>query len=275
MSEEVQNASIIVPRSILIGLAFNFFVGLAMLLAELFCIPDPNGLISLSLQYPFVQVFLNSTGSVWGSALLLAIIIFCQIGLNICNVAAGSRVLWSFARDRGVPGWQYLNRVTAQDRLPVVAIVVTILFSVLLILISVGSSVAFNDVISLNVDSLFGSYLLSCSLLLWRRCTGGIADSSRHVHAITEVGDPENAVKVAWGPFHMKGYFGIIINSVACVYMCLILFFSVWPPAIPVSGASMNYAIVMFSGCAVVGAVYYLVSARRTYKGPLVEVLEH
>ena len=72
----------------------------------------------------------------------------------------------------------------------------------------------------------------------------------------------------------MRGYFGISVNAIACMYMVLILFFSVWPPATPVTGASMNYAIVMFSGCAVVGAVYYIVSARKTYKGPILEALE-
>ena len=223
MSEEVHNAAVTVPRSIMIGLAVNSIIGTAMLLAELFCIPDPVGLVDMGLSYPFVQVFLDSTNSVVGSALMITVIIVVQIGLNISNVAAASRILWAFSRDRGVPGWRYVSQVEGKSRLPLTAIIISTVVPLLLVLISIGSYVAFNDVISLTIDSLFSSYLLVCSLLLWRRCTGTIAPHSEH-----SVNAPGAAGKLTWGPYHIRGAFGIFVNCVACVYMTIILFFSVW-----------------------------------------------
>lgn len=243
MSEEVHNAAVVVPRSMILSLAINSTIGGSMLLAQLFCIPDPVGLVSLGLQYPFIQVFLNSTGSVWGSALMVALNIFNQIGLNITNVATASRILWSFARDHGIPGWGYVVRVTKAGRLPIIAIVVTTVFAMLVVLISVGSSVAFNDVISLTVGSLYGSYLLVASLLLWRRCTGSIISASELHHNNLGPVSLGTEARLVWGPFHVPGLLGILVNIIACAYLSLILFFVLWPPATPVTAASMNYAV--------------------------------
>ena len=223
----------------------------------------------MGLSYPFVQIFLNSTNSVVGSALMTAVIIIVQIGLNISNVAAASRVLWAFSRDKGVPGWRYVSQIQGKSRLPLVAVTISTVVPLLLVLISVGSYVAFNDIISLTIDSLFSSYLLVCSLLLWRRCTGTITP-----HHGGAVNAPGAAGKLVWGPYHVRGIFGIIVNSIACVYITIVLFFSTWPPITPTTAASMNYAVVMFSGVAAISAFYYLVWARKTYKGPIVETFE-
>ncbi|EHK98336.1 hypothetical protein M7I_5807 [Glarea lozoyensis 74030] len=38
---------------------------------------------------------------------MVVIVIITGIGLGIAAVAAGSRMLWAFARDKGVPGWRH------------------------------------------------------------------------------------------------------------------------------------------------------------------------
>lgn len=273
MSEEVHNAAVTVPRSMMISLVFNGTVGFAMLVAELFCIPDPVGLLGLGLQYPFVQIFFDATGSTVGSALMVSIIIFNQIALNTTNVAAASRVLWSFSRDQGIPGWQHVSKLAKRSSLPVNAILVTATFTLLVTLINIGSAVAFNDVISLTIDSLFASYLLACSLLLWRRCQGTIVPYSQAPYHDPGVNAPGADGRLTWGPFHMKGYFGILVNALACAYMVIIIFFSFWPPGTPTTGATMNYALVMFSSVAIIATAYYLIWARKTFKGPIVETV--
>ena len=82
---------------------------------------------------------------------------------------------------------------------------------------------------------------------------------------------PVNEAKMVWGPFHVGGYMGILVNALACAYLVLILFFVIWPPATPATAPTMNYAIVMFSGVALLATVYYMVWARKTYEGPVVE----
>ena len=283
MSEEVRHASITVPRSILISLFINGSIGFAMLIAELFCLQDPESLLAMGLQYPFIQIFLQSTRSTVGTALLVAINIFNQIGLNIGNVAAASRMLWSFSRDRGVPGWRYLNQVGRQSTIPLAAILATTIFSVLVGVVSIGSPIAFNGIISLSIDGLYASYLVTCSLLLWRRCTGTIKVAP-DFPLDYDCSDPlprgtcpiMNALgsegRLIWGPFRMPSHLGIVVNAFACLYMIVILFFSVWPPVTPTTDVSMNYSVVMFSAVAILSTVYYILWARKTYTGPVVEI---
>lgn len=111
MSEEVKNAAIVVPRSIVYGLIMNGAIGLGAVIALLFCIGDPNVILKTSFTYPFIEIFKQTTKSVGGTAVMVALILLVGLSLDIGIMAAASRMLWSFARDRGVPGWRFISKV--------------------------------------------------------------------------------------------------------------------------------------------------------------------
>lgn len=112
MSEEIQGASVNVPRAIIGSIAINGTLGFGMLLAVLFTLGDVNAVLGTNYIYPFIQIFLQSNSSYGGTtamtAVVLALTFFSTIGL----VATSSRMTWSFARDRGLPGWRYLSKVS-------------------------------------------------------------------------------------------------------------------------------------------------------------------
>lgn len=112
MSEEIQNAAVVVPRTIIWGLTVNGMIGFAMYLAVLFCLGDPEAISKTDYIYPFIQVLQNATMSSTGTAIILAVILIVDAGLNIGVVAASSRMLWAFARDRGFPGWRLISKVS-------------------------------------------------------------------------------------------------------------------------------------------------------------------
>ena len=159
--------------------------------------------------------------------------------------------------------------------IPLQSILFTITVTLLLSLISVGSPVAFNDVVSLTISALYGSYLSACSLLLWRRCQGHI-----HVPKEDHLGKdfvqnlPGSAGRLTWGPWRVKEPFGTIINAIACAYLIIALIFSFFPPATPVTPDTMNYSILVFGTVVLGSVVYYVVIAHRTYDGPVIEVSE-
>lgn len=66
---------------------------------------------------------------------------------------------------------------------------------------------------------------------------------------------------------------GIITNTLACMYLILIAFFTFWPPFAEVTAQTMNYGSVVFVGASIVSGVYYFGRAHRVYKGPVVEVV--
>ena len=56
------------------------------------------------------------------------------------------------------------------------------------------------------------------------------------------------------------------------MYMVVILFFSFWPPATPVTAATMNFSSLVTGAVVVFGVVYYAVWGRKVYTGPVIEI---
>lgn len=137
-------------------------------------------------------------------------------------------------------------------------------------LISLGSPLAFNDLLSLTISALYGSYLLACLGLLWRRVSGDI-QPFRETHTDL-VNIPCSGEKLAWGPWHIPGLLGTAINAFACVYLIVIFFFSFWPTATPVTPSTMNYSVLLFGAVAMLSTVYYLLRGRKSFQGPAVEI---
>lgn len=170
------------------------------------------------------------------------------------------------------------KQVEPHTSIPVVSVILTTTIACLLSLIIIGSSIAFNQVISLTIDGLYGSYFMCCSLLLYRRLTGAIlplnTEIPSSVAAInTPSPDPSAPTNLVWGPFHLPGLFGIIVNGFACIYMLVIIFFSFWPPMTPTTAKNMNYTVLVTGAVAGFSVTYYLLWARKIYSGPVIEIV--
>ena len=267
MSEEIQGAAIVVPRSIMMSIVLNGSMGFGMALALLFCLGDIEAALETPTGYPFIEIFYQGVQSITGASLMTAIVLTLAICSTVGTMASASRQLWSFSRDRAVPGWRYIQRVNSKTAVPITSVVVTTVISCLMALIILGSSVVFNDIVSLSVVGLFGSYFIAASLLLYRRCRGDIGiyqPDANDLHNIP--GAP-----LAWGPWRIPGALGIANNFFTVSYLLVIWFFSFWPPATPVEPSTMNYGCVMMGGAMILSIVYYFVRARNVYTGPVVE----
>jgi choline transport protein len=101
----------------------------------------------------------------------------------------------------------------------------------------------------------------------------GHHDSERDSATSALANDNNNVVnaRLVWGPFRLPGLLGIINNLYACCYMVFVIFWSVWPPATPVTAATMNYSVVVTGGVMLLSAVWYFVRAKNVYKGPLID----
>jgi choline transport protein len=109
MSEEVKHASRNVPRAMVISVIVNGFLALGMLLAVLFCKVDIDK--ALESQYPFVPIFATALNSNVGATALTSVILILVMAASIGSLAASSRMIWAFSRDKGVPGWRFLSKV--------------------------------------------------------------------------------------------------------------------------------------------------------------------
>lgn len=271
MSEEIRNAAVVVPRSLMIGLAINGTLGFGMLIATLYSIGDIDAALAENPQYPFMAIFLHAVGgSTAGAAVMAAIIIIMSFSATTGCLASTSRIYWAFARDRGLPGWAVLRKISPRTNIPRYAVLTSTFIAILLSLVNIGDATAFNGVISISIAGLFGSYLIAASLLLYRRLTGGIySPKDNDGDALTNTMD----TYLTWGPWRLPGAFGIANNIFSCIYLLFAFFFSFWPAYREVTPQNFNWAVLVFGAVVSFSMLYYAVWARRSYSGPVVEIV--
>ena len=268
MAEEIQDAALTVPRAIIFSIVLNGMMGFGIALALLFCIGDIDAALTTPTGFPFIEIFDQAVQSRTGAAIMTSIIITLSLCATVGIVASSSRQLWAFSRDRAVPGWRYIQRVDPKSAVPMYAVAFTTIVAVLLSLIILGSTTAFNDIVSLSVVGLFSSYLMTASLLFWRRLRGDIKGHLSSEGNLTNVPGAE----LTWGPWRIPGVFGLLTNGFAIIYLIIIFFFVMWPPSNKPTAATMNYSSLMFGGTMIFSILYYLVRARKVYSGPVIEV---
>lgn len=228
---------------------------------------DIDAALEENPQYPFMAIFNKAVKNTAGAAVMSALVLLLSISATTGAVASASRVLWAFARDRGLPGWSFLKTVSPRTKLPTYAVLTTVIVAIILSFISIGNPTAFNGVISMTISGLFMSYLIPSSLLLYRRLTGGI-----RVRNPDDILTNTTDASLTWGPWRLPGVWGIANNMFACVYLIFMLFFSFWPPFLEVTAQNMNWSVLVFVVVLVFSIFYYAVWARKVYSGPIIEL---
>ena len=110
-AEEIKDASLVLPRSIMASLFINGALGFVMLVTYCFCLGNVEDILTTKTGYPFIQVFYNVTKSAGGASAMTSILITMTVCGCISNVATASRQLFAFARDGGMPFSPFLAHV--------------------------------------------------------------------------------------------------------------------------------------------------------------------
>ena len=118
MAEEVQNASINVPRAMFFTIFINGALGFATYIVILYCFGNPEQTLGSPYGFPFIQIFYNATNSKAGTTAMTSFLIAMYIFATFGFVASASRQAWAFARDNGLPGSKFFKRVRPLLSLP-------------------------------------------------------------------------------------------------------------------------------------------------------------
>ncbi|TPX08019.1 uncharacterized protein E0L32_010350 [Thyridium curvatum] len=268
MSEEIKDASIVLPRAIMWAAGVNGTMGWIMVITFCFTMGDVLDIIDSPTGYPFIQAFFNVTQSHAGTSIMTAILIVNVTSACISTVATVSRQTWSFARDKGLPFSSFISnkemkytnclrniKIKPGWNIPLNAVVLTFVISVLLSLINIGSTVAFNAIGSLAISALLGTYIISFVCLVLRRLRKG---SSSLPHR-----------RWSLGPW------GLWVNLAAVMYLLVVWVFIFFPAHASVTLETMNWNAVIFGGTMIFAVVYYLVWGRKFYTSPVELVRRH
>ncbi|OAP59078.1 hypothetical protein AYL99_06376 [Fonsecaea erecta] len=252
MSEEIKNASTVVPHSLVASIGLNGLMGFAMLIAILFCIGDIDNALSTPTGFPFIEIFKQAVKSNGGATALTSIVLSLMIFATIAVLAAASRMTWAFARDNGLPGSRFISRVEPRTKLPLYSVALSVLITLLLGLINIGSSAAFNAVASLVVSGYLGSYTIPIILILHKKIY--------------------NPSSIHYGPWTLGRRFGIFCNFFGLIWIAIVMTFSFFPSVrTDLTLQSMNWSCLLWGGTMIIGVTSYFGYLRGRYNGPIVE----
>lgn len=181
---------------------------------------------------------MGSAGAAVGlTALVLVLTLFCSVSITV----AASRCTWAFARDEALPGGsRFWARVDARHGTPIRALALVTVVEMLLGLLYLGSSTAFNAFVSVGVIALAVSYGIPIAI--------SVRAARRGVRA------------ARWA---LPPALGWLVNAVALAWIAFEVVLFSMPTAIPVTGSTMNYAVVVFVAFMTISAVWYVVHARK------------
>ncbi|KAK1750187.1 putative amino-acid permease [Echria macrotheca] len=250
MSEELRNAGKSLPRAMIASTLVNGAMGLVMIVTFCMLLGDLESVVNTPTTQPFIQVFYNAVQSTGGATAMTCIMVVMSVCSVVNIIATSSRQLWAFARDRGVPFSPWFARVDSRWGLPMNALVFSYIFAVLLSLINIGSTIAFNILSSIGIGALMSSYVISIGCVTLKRL--------RNEPLLPRSFD--------------LGRAGLPINIFSVLFVFFAFIMTFFPPTPNPTPEAMNWSCLMYGVIVIFSLVYYLVRGRYTYVGPVAYV---
>ncbi|MCP2242800.1 amino acid permease [Lentzea aerocolonigenes] len=245
MTEETHDAARSGPRGIVMSIVVSLVAGWVLLVGITFAIRDYDGALSSATGVPPAQIFIDALG-VTGGKLLLLIAIGAQLFCGMSSVTANSRMIYAFSRDGALPASSIWHKINKRTRTPTNAIWLAAGGAFVLGLPYLWNATAYAAVTSIAVIGLYIAYVLPTLLRLLQ-------------------GD-----RFERGPWHL-GKWSRPIGVVAVAWVVFITILFMLPQAYPVTAKTFNYtpiAVLVVLGFA---GIWWLVSARKWFKGPKVQ----
>ncbi|PLN76946.1 GABA permease [Aspergillus taichungensis] len=247
MSEEIKNAKIVVPRSMIWGTFVNAIMTFGYVITILYCMGDYKEALMSPTGYPIIQIAYQATRSKATTYILMALGMLPGWIALFNSLASVTRLTWAFARDNGLPFSDFFARVDPVLKIPLRALFLVASVVVLLSFIQIGSTAAFHAILSLSTLGLYFSYLIPLVLLLIRRFT--------------------SPGQIPRGAFSL-GRWGLPLNIVAVIFATYFAIFLPFPPSLPVNGENMNYAGPVLGFVMVFALCDWVLRGRFKWSGP-------
>ena len=216
MIEEIPNASVQGPRIMIACVAIGTFTGFIFLTVLLFVAGNVDDVIN-STAGPLLQIFYNATQSNAGAVCLLIFPLVCLLFATTSIMTTSSRMTYAFARDGGLPASRFFAKVHPKLDLPLNALYLTNACVIIFGCIFLGSTSAFNAIISASVVALGVTYAIPPTI----NCARG-----------RKMLPPR--------PFVLPGPLGWIANLIGIAYVIVTTILFLFPPGLPVTGSNMS-----------------------------------
>jgi len=241
MTEETVGAETRAPWGVVMSVVVSAIAGYALLMALVVASPDLGA--ASTFVNPVLYILQSRLSYVLGT-LLFAVIFVAQFFCSMSSVTSNSRMIYAFSRDGAVPAhnlWHSLNR----GRTPRNAILLAVVCSFILVIPSLWSVTAYLAAVSIAVIGLYIAYAIPIFLRQF-------------------------APDFKTGPWHL-GAWSRPIGWIAVIWVAIISVLFMLPTSTPITLQGFNYTPVVVLGVFLIVAIWWLVSARHWFKGPIVQ----
>jgi amino acid transporter len=253
MSEETQNASRSAARGVIMSIVVSAVFGYILALGVTFAIQDIAGTAAAG-TFAVKDVFLSSLGTRTAEVMLF-ITVMAQLYCGMSSITSASRMMYAFSRDGATPGhklWRKLNR----QRVPVYSVLAIAVLAFLCALpayFGTNGFVAYTAVTSIATIGLYIAYVIPIYLRL-------------------REGDAWEAGEWTLGRWYRP------VAIIACLWVAFISVLFILPTlpgGIPWNSGftwlDVNYAIIAVGGTLLLVGGWWLLSARKWFKGPVAQ----
>jgi amino acid transporter len=259
MTEETNDADIAGPRGVYRSVVVSVIFGWILLLGVWYAVQGEAGyanalgfqLATANVAAP-AQIFLDAVGK--GTTIfILLIVLGAQFFCGMSSVTANSRMIYAFSRDGAIPGHDLWHKINKRTRTPTNSIWFAVVGAWLLVAPAYwrGSAVAYYAATAIAVIGLYIAYVIPTYLRLragqtFRPGRWNLGQWSR----------PVGTVAVVW-----------------VVFICIVLMMPQYSPGgLEITfWNAFNYAPIAVLAVIGFAGIYWLVSARKWFKGPVVQ----
>jgi amino acid transporter len=250
MSEETRGAQRAAAWGIVMSVVVSVIFGFALLVAVTFAIPSTKGGLDAGANI-VTYIWQTSMSTKWAE-FLLVIACIAQFFCGTASVTSASRMMFAFSRDGAIPGHRWWRRVSPTNRVPIYsACAIAVLSWALMIPTYWNNVVGYLVGTSIAVIGLYIAFVLPI-ILRWRK--------------------GEEFERGAWHlGNHYKWIDPLAIAWIALI--CVLFLMPIVPTGIPwktgFNWNVVNYAPITVGGALLLFGGWYVLSARKWFKGPV------
>ncbi|KAF7827746.1 amino-acid permease BAT1-like protein [Senna tora] len=256
MTEETKDADKNGPKGIISAIGISVIVGWGYILGITFAVTNVPYLLSedndaggYAIAEIFYLAFKSRYGNGVGGIICLGVVAVAIFFCGMSSVTSNSRMAFAFSRDGAMPLSSVWHKVNKQE-VPINTVWLSVSISFCMALTSLGSTVAFDAMVSIATIGLYIAYALP----IFFRVT--LAQKS-----------------FVPGPFNL-GRYSIIVGWIAVLWVATISVLFSLPVSYPITLETLNYTPVAVGCWLLLVVSYWIVSARHWFKGPVANINE-